>query len=139
VHRRKGEETARSALLEMRPRVLRKQERARQEKSEERVPALLGELDQGCDMLKTGVRDDGVESTEALDGTIDRSLVSLARREIGGERFPRTGFVGRYVDRQNERTHGHEPLCDRAPDPARGACDDDGTAAELSGAHVKGR
>jgi hypothetical protein len=47
-------------------------------------PTLLMELDQGRDMMEPRIGDDGIEPVEALDGSIDRSPIPVARHEIGG-------------------------------------------------------
>src|SRR6185436_8392095 len=91
---------------------------------EEGVPAVLVELLDGRDVLEPGVRDQGVEASEALEGRRDRSPVALARRQVGGERRPGTGRIGLEVDREDLPAVTDESLRDGAADAARGARDD---------------
>ena len=49
-------------------------------------------------MLEPGVRDQGVEASEALEGRRDRNPVALARRQVSGERRPGTSRIGQPED-----------------------------------------
>jgi hypothetical protein len=139
VHGRDREEAAVPALLQVSPRVLGEQKRAREEKSDESVPAVLGEVDDRGDVLEAGVRNDGVEAAKAVDGRRDCRPVALARGQVGGEGLAGTELAGLQVDRENAGALADEPLRDRPPDPARRPRDDDRTAAPLSHAHAGAR
>ena len=83
VRGRHRDEAPVAVLAQRRPRVLREQERARQQQREEPVPLLLGELLDRRDVLEAGVRDDRVEPAEALERRVDDDAVPLARRQVG--------------------------------------------------------
>jgi hypothetical protein len=75
-------------------------------------------------VLEPGVRDQGVEASEALEGRRDRSAVALARRQVSGERRPGTCRIGLDVDREDVPAVSDEALRDGAADAASGARDD---------------
>ena len=106
------------------PGIAREQERARQENRDERVPAILVELLDGGDVLEPRIRDDCIDPTEALDRRVDGGPVSLPRRQIRGEPVTGPGRIGLEVDGEHVPAVRHEPLGDRATDPARRAGDE---------------
>ena len=73
------------ALGQRVPRVLGQQERARQQDREDLVPAVLGELAHGRDVLDAGVGDHEVETAERLQRRVDGAGVALTGRQVGGE------------------------------------------------------
>lgn len=131
MHGRDDEEAAVAAGGQRAPRVFGEQERAREEKGDERVPAVLGELADGRYVLEAGVRHHGVEAPEALERSVDGLAVSRAGRQVGRKRLPGAGLVGLEVDREDEGAVVLEPLSDRAADPARRPCDHDRSRADL--------
>ncbi len=106
------------------PGVTGKEERARQQDGQERVPAILVELLEARDVLEAGIRDERVDPAEKLDRRLDGCPVSLARREVGCERLARTIRIGLAVDGEDPPAIRDEALGDRPADPARGTGDE---------------
>ena len=84
-----GDEAPLARLPRARPGVLGQQERARQQQREDRVPAVLGELRDGRDVLDAGVGDDdsrrpnastAADTALALPSRVVRSAMCPARR-----------------------------------------------------------
>jgi len=115
VHGSDDEEAAVGRCGERVPRVLRKQERTRQQERLQLVPPVFGEVAKRRDVLEAGVRDDCVErSVEALERRVDDCPVALARREVA------------VLDVHGVHTPAvrGETLRDRRPDATRGAGDE---------------
>jgi hypothetical protein len=75
VHRRNDHDAPVAGLTQRRPRVLREQERAREQHGEEAFPHLLGKLLDRRDVLETGVRHDRVEPPEALERLVHGRVI----------------------------------------------------------------
>jgi hypothetical protein len=83
VHRGDDEEAPVARGCERVPRVLREQERARQQQCLQPVPFLLGEVPHGRHVLEARIRHDRVEASfEARERGIDDRAVALARRQV---------------------------------------------------------
>jgi hypothetical protein len=105
------------------PRVLREQERGRQEDRDERVPTVLGKVPHGRDVLEAGVRDDGVEPpVEARERGVDDDLVAFWRRQVA--------VVD--VDGMHAPAVGGETVRDRGADSAGGAGDENTSGHDTS-------
>ena len=124
MHRCDREKAAVAGLSERLPGIPGEQKGTGQQDREQRVPALVRELVDRCDMLEAGTRDDRVETPEALDRCLDGGQVALAGSQVGLERLARTVPVGPQVDRQDLVAVALEPLGDRAADAAAGARDE---------------
>ena len=113
-----------AAAREVLPGVAGEQERAREQHRDQPVPAVLGELGDGRDVLEAGVRHHGVEAAERLDRRVDRAAVALARGQVG--RVWHAGpVVGRVeVDGEHVEAVVAQALGDRAADAARRSGDD---------------
>jgi hypothetical protein len=123
VHRCDCQEPAVAARRQRVPGVLGQEERTRQEHAEERVPPILGEVRDRCDVLEAGARDDRVEpAAEPLQRRVDNCAVPLARREVA---------VGE-VDAVDTPAVRAEALGDRPADPT-------GRAGDESGLHRRKR
>ena len=122
MHRRDSEEAPVAGGHERLPRVLREQERARQEERDERVPPLLRKLRDRRDVLEAGVRHHGVEAAEPLERCVDHSAVPLTCREVA--------VVD--VDPVDRPAVRFKLADDRRADPA-------GRAGDESGPHVRKR
>ena len=127
MHGCDGEEPAVARRGERIPRVLREQERARQQQRLQLVPLVLGEVADRRDVLEAGVRDDGVErAVEALERRVDDRAVAFARREI----------AVREVDARAPPAVCLEPLRDRRADAARGARDERAPSPVVAEEHL---
>jgi hypothetical protein len=124
VHRGDDDDAAVARGAQRGPRVPREEEGAREQERNQGVPAVLVELLDGRDVLEPGVGDQGVETSEALEGGLDRRPVALARRQVGGEGRAGTCRIGLEVDREDVPAVNDEALRDGAADAARCARDD---------------
>ena len=103
---------------------------------QQRVPAVLGELGDGRDVLEAGVGA-RVEAAEGLDGRVDRAAVPLASGEIGRERRARPVGVGLQIDREHVHAGVHEGLRGGAPDAPGGAGDQGDAAGGRAGGVIR--
>ena len=116
VRGRDGDEAALADSASGVPRVLGEQERARQQDRDDLVPAILGELADGRDVLDAGVRDHEVQPAEPLQRRGDGALVALAGRQVAVVE----------VEAEHVIAVGAQPLGSRFADAAGGAGDECG-------------
>src|ERR1700730_2396784 len=97
----------------MRPSMAGEQERARQQQCDHRIPAVLGELLDRRDVLETRVADHGVQPTESLDRSRDRTPVALTRLKVCAE-----AHIASNVNSENVPAVTLQPRGNRGTDAA---------------------
>ena len=106
-----GKEAAVAARGQSAPRVLREQERAREQDAEEVIPPLFGKLGDRRDVLEARARHDRVETAEPRECRLDDGSVRVARRQVA---------VGE-INGMHAPPVRRETLRNRPADPARRA------------------